>query len=229
MNSKIDLTGKRFGRLVVLEHQSNRKLLCHCDCGIEKSIFEGHIKSGATQSCGCLLKEINRKRCKKDLVGQKFGELLVIKEVEPNPSGGIKYLCRCSCGEERIVTSNFLLMGRTNSCGCIVNVHKVLYQCWADMKQRCNNPRVKNYKWYGAKGIKICEEWNDFKSFQTWALANQYQEGLTIDRIDPRKDYEPNNCRWITKSENSIYAGECRRQMKEGSLDDYLYRCRNSL
>lgn len=229
MLTKKDLVGQRFGELVVLEHQPNRRVLCRCDCGKEKSVLECHIKSGATKSCGCLLKKLNRERYKKDLVGQQFGKLIVLKEVAPNPSGGIKYLCLCDCGNERITSSNALLMGRVDSCGCIPNIHKNLYQCWADIKQRCTNPNVKNYRWYGAKGISVCEVWNEFKPFKLWALSSGYKVGLTIDRIDPRKNYEPNNCRWITKSENSIYAGECRRNLKIGKLDDYLYRCRNSM
>jgi len=71
------------------------------------------------------------------------------------------------------------------------------------MKQRCYNPNNRSYKTYGGRGIKVCDEWRDnFMAFHDWAIANGYEEGLTIDRIDNDGDYEPNNCRWITLQEN---------------------------
>ena len=76
------------------------------------------------------------------------------------------------------------------------------------MKQRCYNEHNKDYKWYGAKGIKICDEWlYNPKSFEEWALKNGYKNNLTIDRIDQNKDYSSNNCRWIPLIENSRRAG----------------------
>ena len=72
---------------------------------------------------------------------------------------------------------------------------------WRGIKTRCNNPNHRSYKNYGARGVKICEEWNEFKSFYEWAMANGYKEDLTIDRIDVNGDYEPNNCRWISMQE----------------------------
>lgn len=76
-----------------------------------------------------------------------------------------------------------------------------LYSVWCAMRQRCNNPKNKDYKWYGGKGVLVCEEWNDFKIFQEWALLNGYEEGLTIDRKNGDMNYSPENCRWITISE----------------------------
>ena len=72
-----------------------------------------------------------------------------------------------------------------------------LYRIWHNMKQRCYNPNYKDYKWYGAKGIQICEEWKEYSSFKEWAIANGYQDNLTIDRKDGDKNYCPENCRWI--------------------------------
>lgn len=76
-----------------------------------------------------------------------------------------------------------------------------LYVTWANMKQRCYNPNDTHYKWYGGRGVTVCDEWrNDFKAFYDWALANGYRDGLTIDRIDYDKNYSPDNCRFITMS-----------------------------
>lgn len=78
-----------------------------------------------------------------------------------------------------------------------------LYSIWKGMNKRCNNPNCKDYRWYGGKGVKVCEEWQDYLKFREWALQHGYIIGLTIDRIDNRKGYEPSNCQWLTQSENS--------------------------
>ena len=78
-----------------------------------------------------------------------------------------------------------------------------LYNVWSGIKRRCYNQNQKSFKNYGARGIKMCNIWrNDFSSFYEWALNNGYKEGLEIDRIDNNGNYEPNNCRWVTKQEN---------------------------
>lgn len=76
-----------------------------------------------------------------------------------------------------------------------------LYGVWNSMKQRCNNPSVKTYRYYGGKGIKVFPKWGQFESFRDWAIDNGYEEGLTLDRINSNEDYEPSNCRWVTLAE----------------------------
>lgn len=71
-----------------------------------------------------------------------------------------------------------------------------LYRIWAHMKDRCKNPNNDSYKYYGGSGIKVCQEWDEFKNFEAWAVANGYSDDLTIDRINVHGDYEPSNCRW---------------------------------
>lgn len=80
-----------------------------------------------------------------------------------------------------------------------------LYTVWQGIKTRCYNPNSSHYQWYGAKGVTVCDEWlNDFQAFYDWAIANGWEKGLTIDRKDNDKSYSPDNCQFLTKSQNSI-------------------------
>ena len=80
--------------------------------------------------------------------------------------------------------------------------HTRIYHIWNAMKQRCSNPKTISYKYYGAKGVEVCQEWQDsFQAFYDWAMANGYAENLTIDRKDTNGDYCPQNCRWATNKE----------------------------
>ena len=81
--------------------------------------------------------------------------------------------------------------------------HKELFNLWQTMKTRCENPKRKNFKRYGARGITVCEEWHEAKNFVEWALSNGYKKGLQLDRIDNNKGYSPDNCRFVTATENS--------------------------
>ena len=80
------------------------------------------------------------------------------------------------------------------------------------MNKRCNNKNCKDYKWYGGKGIKVCEEWHNYLNFRKWSIENGFAIGLTIDRLDVGKDYKPSNCQWITQSENA------KKRQREGKI-----------
>jgi hypothetical protein len=148
---------------------------------------------------------------KLDLTHCTYGQLFVLHEVKAQKYNRY-WLCRCSCGTIKKVRQGHLRQGKIISCGCYDlkrktkhNAYKSrLYTIWADMKQRCNNPKQKAYVYYGAKGITICDSWNqDFQTFQQWALLNGYSNNLTIDRINTYKGYCPTNCRWATKTTQS--------------------------
>lgn len=126
------------------------------------------------------------------------------------------WLCKCDCGNEKVVAVDKLHSGNTKSCGCLQReVHRKcrmthgksdtkLYLVWREMITRTENQNAERYGIYGGRGISICGEWhNDFQLFYDWAIQNGYKEGLTIDRIDVNGNYEPDNCRWITPYEQS--------------------------
>lgn len=201
------MIGRRFGNLTVIEFQGkrgsrNRKhYLCKCDCGNERIVCELNLKSGHTQSCGCLKNKASGRRI--NLSGKRFGKLTAVKFLYNNDKGTTMWLCRCDCGNEIEVSYNNLKSGNTQSCGCWHELHKEsnsrLYKCWRGIKQRCENTNDSNYPRYGGRGIVVCDEWrNSYLSFRKWALENGYSDNLTIDRINVDGNYEPSNCRWTT-------------------------------
>lgn len=145
-----------------------------------------------------------------DLTGQRFGRLVVLERASNGSYQQTRWLCQCDCGNKCIVQAGALKSGNSKSCGCLhrdrVTTHGQtkarLHTIWSSMKRRCNNANCKEYRWYGGKGIKVCQEWKDsYEAFRDWANTHGYADNLTIDRIDGNRDYEPNNCRWITLSE----------------------------
>jgi hypothetical protein len=187
----IDLVGQHFGKLQVIQQtQSNPvKWLCRCECGNEITVRGKELRAGGTRSCGCLRNENARKRVI-DLTGLRFGQLFVLGEAERKPNKGIKWLCRCECGNERAILGSHLRNGHTRSCGCLaVDVKKgnyfptrhghsrnsgmsAEYRTWTSMRQRCNNPCHPGYEDYGGRGIKVCERGiNMTISSLTWACV----------------------------------------------------------
>ena len=145
-----------------------------------------------------------------DLTNQKFGRLTAKRKGE-HRYGHITWVCECDCGKEVSVVANSLRRNLSKSCGClnreIISAAKKhgmygtpIYAAWHHMKQRCLNPKDKRYSAYGGRGIKVCERWLDCQNFMEDMLPS-YRDGLTIERKDVNGNYQPDNCCWITLSE----------------------------
>lgn len=224
MGKAKDLSGKRFGRLVVGydtgERTKHRNVIWHCvcDCGNEIDLPANALVNGNTSSCGCMRnggvgggvgggKPI-------DLTGKRYGKLVAIKRVGRSKDRDSLWLMKCDCGNTCVKNARSLNNGDVTSCGCNYksydHANGRLYRVYHGMKARCYNKKNVSYKWYGGLGVKVCDEWlNDFNTFAKWALDNGYDKTaprgqLTLDRIDPTGNYEPSNCRWISIAEQQL-------------------------
>lgn len=150
----------------------------------------------------------------KDLTGLKFGLLTVKKLAGINKMYNYReWLCECECGNTTIVRGYSLTSNVTKSCGCLrkqktsertktlMKTHGLsktkLYKKWGSIKRNCYCRRNYNYKFYGLKGVAVCDEWlNDFMNFYNWSMENGYTESKYLIRKNKNGNYEPSNCYW---------------------------------
>ena len=224
--------GHRFpdSRLVVLGEveagKLGRRFSVRCDCGNEFVTLLMSLQSGNTKSCGCSHKTQLE-------VGYRFPDsrLVALGEAEASKWGKRRFLVRCDCGNEIAILTTDLTRKdnrRVKSCGCLqreksAQAHKThghcpdgkpstTWQSWSRMLNRCSNPNYMHWKHYGGRGITVCDRWNlakggSFKNFL--ADMGERPKGTTLGRYGDEGNYEPNNCKWMTRAEQ-----EAERRLK---------------
>ena len=244
--------GKKFGKLTITALDGLKKngtpifaVDCECGntylkCGLDRLV------GGKTKDCGCSKRSI-------DMIGKRFGRLVVVEKTEQRKKRSVVWKCKCDCGGEWFASSQDLNYGVVKSCGCIKKEKRHFATCepihrvWNTMIERCYNSNKNQFYLYGGRGIKVCDEWlgsnpKGFSNFYDWAIKNGYKEEIlpngrnkwTLDRIDPDKDYCPENCRWITNDDQQqnkradklfTYNGET-KTIKQW-LKQYFVKCQD--
>lgn len=232
-----DISGNTYGYLTAIEfdHRDKKntfwKFRCKCGNCVVRSMKK--IYEAKTPSCGCYSKEIvddakkrreekqkvieESKKYKHDnalrnrnLTGEKYGKLKVLKLLSEESGLQAEYLCECECGEKVVRTQKRIVYSCTPpSCGCGRKnaipggkTARRLKRIYNGMISRCYNSDNQSYKYYGAKGITVSKIWREdggFEKFYKWAMDNGYRDDLTIDRIDVYGNYTSHNCRWADK------------------------------
>lgn len=148
------------------------------------------------------------------MIGMHFGRLTVIEG--PIRKSRKYWLCKCECGETKLVRQDHLVGKLVESCGCyqrevakgVNKTHGMsnsrIYRIWKGLRNRCENENLPQYSDWGGRGIKVCDEWKEFIPFYEWAMANGYNDSLSIDRVDNGGNYCPENCRWSTAQEQAL-------------------------
>lgn len=194
---KMDLTGQRFGDWTVIQfdHQDLGKdsyWRSRCVCGEIKITASSNIKRQGDYKCNHIA----------SFIGRRFGRL-VVKSLAFIKNDTTYWNCKCDCGNICTIRRNSLVTGNTQSCGCLhkesITIHgqrnSTHYKVWNSMITRCENPEREDYKYYGGRGIKVCESWHDINNFI--GDMGERPEGYEIERIDVDGDYEPSNCIWL--------------------------------
>lgn len=143
-----------------------------------------------------------------DRVGDRYGDLVVISYARRH-NGRDYWRCKCTCGKETVVIWGNLQTGNTKSCGCKERLRhgharngarSSEYGIWLQMRDRCRNPNNRAYRWYGARGVSVCERWNSYANFLS-DMGPKPKGWWSIDRINPAGNYCPDNCRWATRKQ----------------------------
>jgi hypothetical protein len=154
-----------------------------------------------------------------NLTHKKFSKLFVLKKALKKVNGHICWKCLCDCGNTTIVNGSHLKNKNTRSCGCyqkyVVTTHgdkrnnyKQLYSIWRSLRNRCDNINTWAYRWYGARGISYDIKWKNYENFKKdmflkylYALKQLHIKNLSIERLDNNKNYNFENCIFISKNE----------------------------
>ena len=187
-------------------------------------------------------------KMREDITGQKFNRLTALNFSHKDKNRKTYWVFECECGNIKVLRTDQVKNGNTKSCGCLkkelepkqlnrngseptkydskgLSEHP-LYSKWIGIKDRCYNVHSNRYKNYGGRGIKICNEWlYSFHAFYDWSIENGWQNGLEIDRINNNGNYEPSNCRYITRKENCNNRSTTRKIEINGEIHSITEWC----
>lgn len=224
-NSESEFVPEVFGRLTTLGPGTRKNYAgcnrwvveCLCSCGKEKTVREDVLRKGEIKSCGCM----PRGPVPKPYAPKVFGRLATIGPNFKKPVGN-RYVyyapCLCECGKTVTVQVSALHSGKTKSCGCLGReltqrrntkhgaYESPLYHIWINMIARCYDAASEAYARYGGRGIKVCQRWLDpAEGIHNFSqdIGPRPSASHTLDRKNNNGDYEPDNCRWATKVEQS--------------------------
>lgn len=211
--------GEKYGKLTIIEYLKNDRYYYRCDCGNEGIRRGESILKTNYPTCGCDIGGSRRSAKINKIIGSTTNNCKVVDgyylETQKNRRR-LYVTCEClQCHNKFNIRYDTLKALHGNNCPqCNIKAkgelkrkphrnHK-LWRVWWAMKSRCYDSNNKHYNDYGKRGIKMCNEWlGDFEAFYNWSIENGYGKGLSIDRIDTNKNYEPSNCRWVDQKTQS--------------------------
>lgn len=154
-------------------------------------------------------------------IGDVIGKVKLLALDGRLKCGVKRWLCLCQvCGNIEVRNTCGISRAKSENIGCARcgadernrkntehgGSKSLLYGIWRGMKDRCDKPTHPSFAYYGGKGVRVCDEWRAFSGFRVWAIGSGYKPGLSIDRVDSNLNYDPSNCEWVTKAENSTRA-----------------------